>query len=428
MGRHRDKEDIAILSIDGGGIRGVIPVTILAELEQMLSVQNGTKPLSSYFDLITGTSTGGLIALALASPPDRLNLEDDQQNSEDGGIPHKPNAKKIFSYTSNWGFRDMYSLRFKANKLIPDDEPQEKAPIPVFENQESDVTAPVVTRRSRFLEALKRMLPGSREKTLEQETVDIQKILNIYVERGEEIFPKSSFRQLQSIGQVFGDKYDEQSLEDLLEQIFGNLSMQDARIPVAVCTYECYSGKPLLITSYDQDNFYMKDAARATSAAPTYFSPHITRSLRTDSREYCLIDGGVAANNPALLAYFEAKKLFPKAKRFHILSLGTASRRFSLAADDSLKGGVIGWMDPAKGGPLYNVLRSSQDALINYTLNMLEDVQYYRFDGTPGTMHLKLDDASKEHIALLQKMAATIITENRERLQAICRILSEISS
>jgi hypothetical protein len=172
----------------------------------------------------------------------------------------------------------------------------------------------------------------------------------------------------------------------------------------------------------------MKDAARATSAAPTYFSPHITRSLRTDSREYCLIDGGVAANNPALLAYFEAKKLFPKAKRFHILSLGTASRRFSLAADDSLKGGVIGWMDPAKGGPLYNVLRSSQDALINYTLNMLEDVQYYRFDGSPGTMHLKLDDASKEHIALLQKMAGTIITENRERLQAICRILSEISS
>jgi hypothetical protein len=43
-------------------------------------------------------------------------------------------------------------------------------------------------------------------------------------------------------------------------------------------------------------------------------------------------------------------------------------------------------------------------------------------------MHLKLDDASKEHIALLQKMAGTIITENRERLQAICRILSEISS
>lgn len=428
MGRHRDKEDIAILTIDGGGIRGVIPVTILAELEQMLSVQNGTKPLSSYFDLITGTSTGGLIALALASPPDRLNLEENQQNSEDGGIPHTPNAKKIFSYTSNWGFRDMYSLRFKANKLIPDDEPQEEAPIPVFENQEPDVTAPVVTRRSRFLEALKRMLPASRNKTLEQEAVDIQKILNIYVERGEEIFPKSNFRQLQSIGQVFGDKYDEQSLEELLEQIFGNLSMQDARIPVAVCTYECYSGKPLLITSYDQDNFYMKDAARATSAAPTYFSPHITRSLRTNSREYCLIDGGVAANNPALLAYFEAKKLFPKAKRFHILSLGTASRRFSLAADDSLKGGVIGWMDPAKGGPLYNVLRSSQDALINYTLNMLEDVQYYRFDGSPGTKHLKLDDASKEHIALLQKMADTIITENRGRLQAVCRILSEISS
>jgi hypothetical protein len=85
-------------------------------------------------------------------------------------------------------------------------------------------------------------------------------------------------------------------------------------------------------------------------------------------------------------------------------------------------------MDPSKGGPLYNVLRSSQDALINYTLNMLEEVQYYRFDGSPGTKHLKLDDASKEHIVLLQKLAGTIISENSDRLQAICRILSEISS
>jgi predicted acylesterase/phospholipase RssA len=409
----------------------VIPVTILAELERLLSRQDGTKPLSSYFDLIAGTSTGGLIALALASPPARLNLEQDGNQSDEDGIDHRPHAKKIFSYTSNWGFKDMYSLRFKANKLIPDDQPQrprQDTDAALFKNQEPDVTAPEVTRHSRFLETLKRMLPKSHEKTLEQETVDIQKILDIYIERGEEIFPKSSFRQLQSIGQVFGDKYDEQSLEELLEQIFGNLTMQDARIPVAVCTYECYSGKPLLITSYDQDNFYMKDAARATSAAPTYFSPHITRSLRSDSREYCLIDGGVAANNPALLAYFEAKKLFPKAKRFHIVSLGTASRRFSLAADDTLKGGVIGWMDPSKGGPLYNVLRSSQDALINYTLNMLEEVQYYRFDGSPGTKHLKLDDASKEHIVLLQKLAGTIISENSDRLQAICRILSEISS
>ncbi len=49
-----------ILSIDGGGIRGVFPAALLADLEDHLD-----HPLASYFDLIAGTSTGGIIALGL---------------------------------------------------------------------------------------------------------------------------------------------------------------------------------------------------------------------------------------------------------------------------------------------------------------------------------------------------------------------------
>ena len=49
-----------ILSIDGGGIRGVFPAAFLAKLEDHLS-----SPIGSYFDLIAGTSTGGIIAIAL---------------------------------------------------------------------------------------------------------------------------------------------------------------------------------------------------------------------------------------------------------------------------------------------------------------------------------------------------------------------------
>ena len=50
-----------LLSIDGGGILGTFPAAFLAGLEQDLS-----KPIGSYFDLIAGTSTGGIIALGLA--------------------------------------------------------------------------------------------------------------------------------------------------------------------------------------------------------------------------------------------------------------------------------------------------------------------------------------------------------------------------
>lgn len=52
-----------ILSIDGGGIRGVFPASFLAGLEDHYLEGNS---VAEYFDLITGTSTGGIIALGLS--------------------------------------------------------------------------------------------------------------------------------------------------------------------------------------------------------------------------------------------------------------------------------------------------------------------------------------------------------------------------
>src|SRR5216117_477496 len=49
-----------ILSIDGGGIKGVFPGSFLTTLEESLG-----QPIAKFFDLIVGTSTGGIIALGL---------------------------------------------------------------------------------------------------------------------------------------------------------------------------------------------------------------------------------------------------------------------------------------------------------------------------------------------------------------------------
>jgi patatin-like phospholipase/acyl hydrolase len=54
---------IKILSIDGGGIRGIIPAMVLAEIERRTR-----KPAAHLFDLVAGTSTGGILALALTIP------------------------------------------------------------------------------------------------------------------------------------------------------------------------------------------------------------------------------------------------------------------------------------------------------------------------------------------------------------------------
>jgi len=47
-----------ILSIDGGGVKGIVPAAFLVQLEEALG-----ESITHFFDLIAGTSTGGIIAL-----------------------------------------------------------------------------------------------------------------------------------------------------------------------------------------------------------------------------------------------------------------------------------------------------------------------------------------------------------------------------
>jgi uncharacterized protein len=58
----------AILSIDGGGIRGLIPALVLDRLQREIAEREPGATLAAKFGLIAGTSTGGLIALGLGMP------------------------------------------------------------------------------------------------------------------------------------------------------------------------------------------------------------------------------------------------------------------------------------------------------------------------------------------------------------------------
>jgi patatin-like phospholipase/acyl hydrolase len=51
------------LALDGGGIRGIVPALILAEIERKTG-----KPICKLFDVIAGTSTGGILGMALTKP------------------------------------------------------------------------------------------------------------------------------------------------------------------------------------------------------------------------------------------------------------------------------------------------------------------------------------------------------------------------
>ena len=62
------KKRINILSIDGGGIRGVIPSTLLEAIEEYFIRENNPKKIHEIFHTIGGTSTGGIISVMLSVP------------------------------------------------------------------------------------------------------------------------------------------------------------------------------------------------------------------------------------------------------------------------------------------------------------------------------------------------------------------------
>jgi len=100
-----------ILSIDGGGIRGILPARILCELEDELSRSGAqNERLYNYFDLICGTSTGGIIALGLALGMPAKEILD----------LYKKNADKIFKkgWLRNMGiFGPKYSAEYLSSLL-----------------------------------------------------------------------------------------------------------------------------------------------------------------------------------------------------------------------------------------------------------------------------------------------------------------------
>jgi len=79
-----------ILSIDGGGIRGIIPGRILAEVEARTG-----KKAADLFDFIAGTSTGGILALGLVKP--NLAGTGSQFSARDLVQLYEENGSTIFS-------------------------------------------------------------------------------------------------------------------------------------------------------------------------------------------------------------------------------------------------------------------------------------------------------------------------------------------
>jgi uncharacterized protein len=106
-----------VLSIDGGGVRGILPAVFLRAFEEYTG-----KNTSDLFDLAVGTSTGGIIALALTHSRRALTAHEmlDVYLSHSGKIFGSPRTALMFGFGprySNHGLREFGSLLFGEGRL-----------------------------------------------------------------------------------------------------------------------------------------------------------------------------------------------------------------------------------------------------------------------------------------------------------------------
>jgi patatin-like phospholipase/acyl hydrolase len=304
-----------VLAVDGGGIRGIIPALILAAIEDRTQ-----RSISNLFDMLSGTSTGGIIALGLTLP------------DADG----KP-AKSAHD------------------------------------------------------------------------------IVDLYEREGKAIFP-SSLHEALHVETVLGAKYEADGIESTLERYFGDARLKDALKPVVIPSYDIEKQVPIFFKSErargsaDYD-FLMRQVARATSAAPTYFPPE---KIATNDplQYYALIDGGVIANNPAMCAYAEAIKMGRvDGAGVLVVSLGTGELRHPIHLDDARRWGQLEWAHP-----VLDIALQGSSATVDYQLQQLlatagADQAYYRFQLSLTADATEMDDAQDANIKHLIDLAQAYLGE-----------------
>ncbi|MGB1205209.1 MAG: CBASS cGAMP-activated phospholipase [Chitinophagales bacterium] len=326
----KPKRTIKILSIDGGGIRGVIPAMVLAKIEEITKT-----PTAHLFDLIAGTSTGGILALGLTKPD-------------------KKGSRQPAYRAADW--------------------------------------------------------------------------LHIYEEEGSAIFNQSMWERLRSMGTLWERKYHAQGIEKVLEKRLADTRLKEAITNVLITSYEMKYQNPCFFKSrYAKErsefDFYMKQVARATSAAPTYFEP--ARLEVPNSKEpFVLIDGGVVANNPALCAYAEAKNMFPDAENFLVVSIGTGEMSRQYGYEQVKKWGLGGWMQP-----MFSLWFHGLNITVDYQLKQLLPKkngveQYYRFQTILPKESENLDNVNIDNIQMLKEITQhNIIKDMEGEIKEVCEQL-----
>jgi len=329
-----------ILSIDGGGIRGIIPGQILVTFEKKLQQLSGDEGMriADVFDLVAGTSTGGILSCLYLCP--------------DSAAPSRP--------------------MFTAEQAV-----------------------------------------------------------NLYLQNGDDVFDLSVFKEMTSLGGLTDERYSADYLEKLLKSYFDDLKLSDLLKPCLITAYDINRRKAHFFNSADtagsrsEKDFLVRDVARSTSAAPTYFEPANIEA--GDRSVYPLIDGGVFANNPAMCACVEAFKINPTVKisDLQVLSLGTGTISDAYHYSEARNWGKVAWLTP-----ILDILMSGVSETVHCQLENLFrcadcEFQYLRLQPDLKDfpdVNAALDFASESNMDALQRAAMSFVED-----EAVNRQLDEFA-
>ena len=319
---------VRVLGIDGGGIRGAIPATVLARVEALTG-----RPIAELFDLVAGTSTGGILALGLVKP----------------GPAGRP------AYTA-------------------------------------------------------------------------AQMLSLYEKEGRRIFRRTAAWKVRALGGLAEEKYRSEGIEGVLDEYFGATRLKDSLTDIILTSYETERRIPFFFKSRNARtrpdyDFPMKDVARATSAAPTYFEP-LKLEAGSPQDYYSLIDGGVYANNPAMCGYVEARATHADGSDFLVVSLGTGERTLPLRYHDVKGWGLARWAQP-----ILNVVLDGVSSTVDYQLRHMLPPEagghkrYWRFQTRLSGDTDAMDDARPDNIRSLKLLAEAMIRERADDLDSLCATL-----
>lgn len=296
-----------VLSIDGGGIRGIIPAKIIHFIETLVRC-----PVMGSIDMIAGTSTGGIIALALAE---------------------------------GWGTAD---------------------------------------------------------------------IVDMYRNHGEDIFRRKRFRW-----SMFRSKYDNDGLRRVLGKYLKK-DFGDSKVKLLIPAYDTERRRPVFFKSWrnSMSDIKSKDVALATSAAPTYF-PAVR--VEVEGRKRSLIDGGVEANNPAMCALAECRKIYPGEKVF-VISLGTGSVNRPYPYKKVRKWGSLQWAPK-----IPSVFLDGQSDTVDHQLEHILGGSYARIQVDLRASD-DMDDASWGNIQELEADAMRSVSDSRRTVDRIVNVLKDARS